>query len=29
MLLSRYQIAGKIHELKIANKSSENVAQFK
>jgi hypothetical protein len=29
MLLSRHQNAGKDHDMKIANRSSENVAQFK
>jgi hypothetical protein len=29
MLLSRHQNAGQIHDIKIANTSFENVAQFK
>jgi hypothetical protein len=29
MVLSRHQIAGQNHNIKIANRSSENVAQFK
>jgi hypothetical protein len=29
MLLSRHQNAGQIHDIKIANRSFENVAQFK
>jgi hypothetical protein len=29
MLLSHHQNAGKNHDIKIANKSFENVAQFK
>jgi hypothetical protein len=29
MLLSRYQTAGEKHDIKIANRSFENVSQFK